>query len=139
MVESMLDVILGPWWRSVIGGFQDHFLWFVVPLLAWMAIMILGNRVVKAAEKAMRSEIITWSKARRAGPNLLADHLIPIIRAEAARHHWMPAANGLWLKRCDADDLVIYMTRMPNYFIRFRDAVLGIRTRTKPRGRVRAR
>ena len=139
MVESMLDMVLGPWWRSAIEGFQEHFLWFMVPLLAWMAIMIIGNRVVKEAEKAMRSEITTWSKAGRAGPNLLADHLTPIIRAEAARHRWMPAANGLWLKRCDADALVVYMTRIPNYFIRFRDDVLGTRPQTKPRRRVPAR
>lgn len=55
----------------------------------------------------------------------------PIIRTQAARHRWMPAANGLWLKRCDADALVAYMTRMPNYFIRFRDGVLGIGTRSR--------
>ncbi|MSS45054.1 hypothetical protein FYJ43_03095 [Cutibacterium sp. WCA-380-WT-3A] len=133
----MLDVVLGHWWRAAIGGFQDHFLWLIVPLLAWMAVMIIGNRVVKDAEKAMRSELTRWSKARRAGPNLLADHLTPIIRQEAARHRWMPAANGLWLKRCDADSLVAYMTRMPHYFIHFRDDALGIRTRARKGIRVR--
>lgn len=131
MVESMLDVILGRRWRLAIGGFQEHFLWFIGPLLTWMAVMIIGNRVVKDAEKAMRSELNTWLKARRAGPTLLADHLTPIIRTQAARHRWMPAANGLWLKPCDADALVAYMTRMPNYFIRFRDGVLGIGTRSR--------
>ena len=68
MVESMLDVILVRSWPLANGGFQEHFLWFIGPLLTWMAVMIIGNRVVKDAEKAMTTELNTWPKDHRAWP-----------------------------------------------------------------------
>lgn len=139
MVEAMLDVMLGRWWRGAIDGFQGHFWLAVVPMVVWMSVMITGNRVVKDAERAMRSELAGWSKARRAGPNLLEDRLVPVIRRTAERHRWMPAAHGLWMRRCDPEAVVSHMTRMPNYFVRFRDQSLHISTVAPRRGGRRQR
>ncbi|AZZ40088.1 hypothetical protein [Acidipropionibacterium jensenii] len=126
MVESMLDMTLGHWWRSVIAFYLAHFTWIVVPLVAWMAVIVIAHRVIKDAEQAMRATLIAMPNGRIAPEKVLRKRLLPVIRERAAQHRWMPAGpGGIWIRRCRPDDVVAQMTKLPNYLIRFRDQQFG--------------
>lgn len=125
MVEAMLDAILGRWWRTAIATFQEHFMIFLVPLLAWMAVMVIGNQVVRHCEQAMRAKLRSTPSLRRAGGPGLARALDPVVLETAATHRWMPAFHGLWMKHAQPEEVLTHMTRLPNYYLRFRDEVYG--------------
>ncbi len=127
MVEGMLDLTLGHWWRAAMAFYLAHFSWIVLPLVAWLAIIVIAHRVVKDAERAMRTALNGMSNARLIPERTLRKRLLPVIKETASQHRWMPAGpGGIWIRRCDPEELVAQMTRMPNYLIRFRDQQFGL-------------
>lgn len=129
MVESMLDLVLGSWWRSVVAFYVAHFTWIVVPLVAWLAIIVVAHHVIKDAERAMRATLFSMPNGKKASERALRKHLVPVIQDTASKHRWMPAGpGGLWIRRCQPDAVVAQMTGVPNYLLRFRDQQFGLST-----------
>lgn len=129
MVNGMLDLILGRWWRSVIAFYLAHFTWVAVPLVAWLAVIVVAHHVVKDAERAMRATLLGLPNGKTASERTLRKQLIPVIEETASQHRWMPAGpGGVWIRRCRPDALVAQMTGVPNYLIRFRDQQFGLST-----------
>lgn len=135
MVNSMLDMMLGHWWRPLLDYYFAHFTWISVPLVAWLAVLVVSHLAVKDAEKSMRAALDGMPDAKKANGKTLTRRLEPVIREAASRHRWMPAGpGGIWMRRCDPDDLVEHMTHLPNYLLRFRDQHFGLSPKQRGRG-----
>ena len=56
MIEAWLDTLI-PWWRDFTTFYSDHFGLIVLPLLAWMATIFIGQRTNSAALAAITTHL----------------------------------------------------------------------------------
>lgn len=107
MIETWLDAVLGPGWRAAVGFYQEHAIWFAVPILAWMAIVMRSRRSVREVENEVRRGVRdVGRRALEMPPSTLMKTLRPQVTAVAARHTVMPTSHGWWITRAQPDRLL---------------------------------
>ena len=124
MIELWLDMIL-PWWRHAAGFYQRNAL-IITPLLAaWLAAVWVGQRTADRARRAVRARVIELgSTASSLGAGQLVRDLAVPVHEVAAKHRWMPAAGGFWIRPCEPDALARYVGLTPERITAVRNGIL---------------
>ncbi len=131
MIELWLDMIL-PWWRQAAAFYQRNAVVITTLLAVWLVVVWVGQRTADKARRAVRERVIELGAAASTlGAGQLAKDLAVGVHEVAARHRWMPAAGGFWVRRCEPAALARYLGVTPERVTSVRNGIL----RTLPRRR----
>jgi len=127
MIDAMLDVLLGHFWRTFVSLYTGSFAWFVVPLTAWMVLMIVARRAPAVAESRIRAALraLGADGGRLSGAALVA-RLQPEVVQVALHYRLMPSPSGFWVRRCDPEQLARVCNLNPKSLAEMRDEVLHV-------------
>lgn len=110
----------------------------MLPLLAWMATIFIGQRTNSAALAAITTHLKKLgNRAYRMSPTDLVEQLEPVVARVADDRTWMPAHAGLWI-RSDAAQLAASLGVNERQVNSLRDHTLGFREPTRRRTRSHA-
>lgn len=130
MIQSWLDAVLGPWWRTAVDAFNDGFWYLSIPLLIWMWAMFAGGqtqrRVTREATLFIQG---LGKKADRLSGEELLNRFRPTLVTIAETERWMPAAAGLWVQRATPEGIEHAVRLTPASMVTLQRTVIRNRNR----------
>lgn len=134
MIQSWLDAVLGPWWRTAVDTFGNNFWLFAIPLLIWMWAMFTGGQTQSRVTREATAFIERLGKKadRLSGEELLT-RFRPTLREIGERERWMPAIAGLWIQRATPEGIEQAVRLTPHSMAHLQRSVMRKRDRTRQR------
>lgn len=132
MIQSWLDAVLGPWWRTAVDAYSEGFIFLMIPLLIWMWAMAAGGQT----QRRVTREATTFIEGLgRKGDRLNGEELLnrfrPTLHHIATTERWMPAVAGFWVQRANPEGI--------EHAVRLTPASMATLQRTVQRNRSRRR